>query len=68
VNQPQVAVVLDVEHVAPWTPYMSDLMPEGSLVVVRGQTSAGTFCVCDSEDERWTWFVHPSSLEILGDL
>lgn len=67
-TQPQVAVVLDVEHRDPWIPYMSELMPEGSLVTVRGQSPRGSLIVSDPEDAASRWFVHPSSLEILGDL
>lgn len=68
---PQVAVILDVEHQSPWVQQhrpntMDKDMPTGHLVVVQEQSNSGNYIVDPGCGPLW--YVHPSSLELLGPL
>ncbi len=60
-----VAVVKDVQHRSPWLPYMNDLFPAGSLVVVTQSYSCSSYKGWQCHTGH---YVEDSSIEIIGEL
>ena len=73
---PQVAMILDVEHKAPWLQnhddknFMDTDMPTGHLIIIADDQFAESmpWIQCELRAENGSWYVNRDSIEILGEL
>ncbi len=69
-----VGVINDKPRVKPWINGMEEYLPEGTLVIVSSKASASGNLRVECSDQGLelgftaAWYVHPSNVDIIGEL